>query len=123
MSHAPARTIMESKWCGPAVPDRREPGAGPSGRPYFRSSIRSLSGSHSRVVSIPVWLERLPRFAEALHRVDVDALGCGRHVAQGHVVEHALAQGRDLFGHRDLLSLRIACPAILSDRRSRANGI
>src|SRR3954451_22378037 len=40
MSHAPARTIMERKWCGPAVPDRREPGAGPSGRPYFRSSVR-----------------------------------------------------------------------------------
>src|SRR3954462_10287928 len=37
MGRAQAPTIMERKWVRPAVPDRREPGAGPSGRPYFRS--------------------------------------------------------------------------------------
>src|SRR3954453_19632963 len=61
--------------------------------------------------------------AEVLHRVDVDALGCGRHVAQGHVVDHALAQGRDLLGHGELPSSGLQDQAILSDRRSRANGI
>src|SRR5215212_2967356 len=44
MGRAQARTIMERKWCAPAVPDRREPGAGPSGRPYFRSSIEPFLG-------------------------------------------------------------------------------
>src|SRR4051794_1010513 len=72
----------------------------------------SIPNSHSHVVSLPVWLERLSRFAEALHRVDVNALGCGGHVAQGHVVEHALVQWRDLLGHGELLSSR------LQDRQS-----
>src|SRR4051812_30959982 len=37
MGRTRACTIMERKWCAPAVPDRCEPGAGPSSPPYFRS--------------------------------------------------------------------------------------
>src|SRR3954447_21829088 len=70
----------------------------------FANGVRSIPDSHSHVVSFPVWLERLSRFAEVLHRADVNALGCRGHIAQGHVVEHALAQGRDLFGHGELPS-------------------
>src|SRR4051812_19501068 len=53
---------MERKWCAPAVPDRCEPGAGPSGRPYFRSSVRSFLDTRSRVAFLPVRLEPPLRF-------------------------------------------------------------
>jgi hypothetical protein len=34
------------------------------------------------------------------HGTSMDFLGCGRHVAEGHVVEHALWEWRDRHGHR-----------------------
>ena len=40
-------------------------------------------------------------FAEVLHRADVGLLGQRRHVADSHVVDHASAQWRHLFGHRE----------------------
>ena len=47
--------------------------------PYcdFANSVGSIPDSHSHLVSFPVWLERLSRFAEVPHRVDVNALCCG----------------------------------------------
>src|SRR3954467_12178582 len=73
MGRAQARTIMERKWVRPAVPDRREPGAGPSGRPYFRSSVRALLSTrndpvqnlakrtfgHGSRIGHPFWMHRV----------------------------------------------------------------
>src|SRR3954452_6786708 len=56
MGRTQARTIMERKWCAPAVPERCEPGAGPSGRPYFRSSVRSDTDAlWSAVQKVALW--------------------------------------------------------------------
>src|SRR3954468_14693858 len=61
--------------------------------PETGQTDRSCFDSHFHVVSFPVRLERLSRFAEVLHRVDVNTLGCRGHIVQGNVVEHALAHG------------------------------
>ena len=57
MGRAQARTIMERKWVRPAVPDRREPGAGPSGQTYFRSSVRSLL-DRVRAWPVALWMHQ-----------------------------------------------------------------
>src|SRR6185312_12773720 len=54
---------MERKWVRPAVPDRRGPRAGSSGRPYFRSSIGSKMGQ-LRVRTIPtLWADQIAALA------------------------------------------------------------
>src|SRR3954467_7138757 len=92
MGRAQAPTIMERKWVRPAVPDRREPGAGPSGRPYFRSSVRPFSrrcsaepvkrqGRRER----PCPKDRGALFAPAIMGDDVQLVGPGPERHAGRV--------------------------------------
>src|SRR5271154_1308079 len=56
--------------------------------------------------------------AEVLDGANVSGLSQRRHIAEAHVVDHALPQRRSLFWHGMLLSVELHKRAILTDART-----